>query len=128
MAKERKSRKKLSKKVNMLKPLNSIDILKLGTDDDPCFGKHFDLMEDECRRCGDSTLCQIVSNQKTVKLRDKTEEENRFKDLELDDDAAIKLIKKLKKKDIGDEAIKKKLQRRYGFDNNKVSKLLKKSK
>lgn len=125
MAKKRKPRKDIVKKVDMLKPLNKIDILKFGTDDDPCFGKHFDLMEDACRRCGDSTLCQIVTNQKTVKLREEVESENRFKDLELDDDKAITLIKKLKKRKLENEAIKIKLKRRFGFDDKKCNALLK---
>jgi hypothetical protein len=125
MAKKRKPRKDIVKKVDLLKPLSSIDILKFGTDEDPCFGKLFDLTEDPCRRCGDSTLCQIVSNQKTVAKREEVESNNRFKDLELDDFKAKALIKKLRKKKTSDEAIKNKLERRFGYEPKKIKQLLK---
>lgn len=124
MAKKRKARKDKVKSVNMLKPLEPIDIMALGTDDDPCFGKHFDMTEDECKRCGDCNLCQIVTNQKTIKLRGKVESENRFKDLELDDAKALELVKKLRKKDTDDKTIIKKLMRRFGFDDKKAKALI----
>lgn len=85
MAKEkRKARKKLSKTVDITKPITPMDITKFGTEDDPCFGKLHDLTEDACKRCGDSTLCSIAFNQGTLRLREQEESKGRFKDLEID--------------------------------------------
>lgn len=128
--KKRESRKKLSKKFNMLKPIEPIDILKLGTDEDPCFGKHFDLTEDECKVCGDCNLCQIVFNQKTVKLRSEMESKDRFKDLELVGNSKVNeeakaLIKKLKRRDLSESVIIKKLERRFGLDKEQAKVLIK---
>lgn len=126
---KRKARKKIVKKVDTLVPLDPVDILAFGTEDDPCFGKHHDLTTDECKRCGDCTLCQIVFNQKTEKKRDKIEKENRFKDLELVDlDKALVLIKKLKKRGTEKEKIISKLMRRFRYSKKEASKLVKNNK
>lgn len=130
--KERKSRKKLSKTTDMSKPIIPMDILKFGTDDDPCFGKLFDLTEDACKRCGDSSLCSIVQNQDTKKLRAEQEEKGRFKDLELKPAPDMKEIKKfiLKKIKAGtlNIKIKKLVISRFGLSKDEVNKLIKKLK
>lgn len=81
MAKEkkRKARKETVQAEEFLKP---IDITKFGTDDDPCFGKHYNLSESECKRCGDNGLCAIVTAQKLSIERKNIEGEQKFKDLE----------------------------------------------
>jgi len=67
MAKNRKARETgIVKKENLLEPL---DITKFGTDDDPCFGKHYDLISSECKVCGDSAICQVVMSQNTLLLQ-----------------------------------------------------------
>lgn len=99
MAKEkRKSRKELTKKIDITQPILPIDITKFGTEDDPCFGKLHDLTEDACKRCGDSTICSIVMNQDTKRLREEEESNNRFKDLEID--APVKPVPQFTKKEI----------------------------
>ena len=64
---------------DLLKP---IDILSLGSDEDDCFGKLFDLTAKECKSCGDSEFCQIVKGQGLNKERLEIETEQRFKDIE----------------------------------------------
>jgi hypothetical protein len=76
---KRKPRNKMSKKVDLTKP---VTIEQLGTKDDPCFGKHYSITAPECQRCGDSELCSIVKAQKNHLKREKIEQQNNFKDLE----------------------------------------------
>jgi len=80
----------------IMKPL---DIEKFGSDDDPCFGKLYNLGTDECKRCGDSEICGIVFAQKMNKDRTAIEKKTRFKDMELtkDRDDIKVYVKKLKK-------------------------------
>lgn len=76
---ERKPRNKQQKQLDLLYP---IDITKLGSQEDPCFGKHFLPSCSECQRCGDAELCQIVISQKLHTKRGKIEKEGKFKDME----------------------------------------------
>lgn len=131
--KERKSRKKLSKKTDMTKPILPMDILKFGTDEDPCFGKLHDLTEDACKRCGDSSLCSIVLNQDTKKLRAKEEKDGRFKDIELSAPAPTekdikKFIKAKLEKGTITVLIKKQVIKKFGISKEEASKLIKKCK
>lgn len=79
MGKERKSRSKINKTdFNLLKPL---DLLKLGNNEDPCFGKYHDLLTTECRMCGDSEFCSVMMAQ-NMKLKIlEREVEQSFKDI-----------------------------------------------
>ena len=77
----RKSRKQsieISEK-EISKPL---DVLSMGSADDPCFGKEWDLKAKECKRCGDSEICAVVMAQGMKAIRAEIESDNRFKDLE----------------------------------------------
>ena len=77
--------KRKAKEKPSLKPddfLEPIDITQFGTDNDPCFGKLYNLAEPECKRCGDSALCGIVFGQNLNVKRAEIESNNRFKDLE----------------------------------------------
>lgn len=82
---------------NILEPL---DFTKIGSSDDPCFGKEYDLTTEECRLCGDSELCCAVFAANLGKTRDKLEKENKYKDLEvlIDKTSVFKYIKSSKKK------------------------------
>lgn len=75
----REPRKDLVKKVDLMKP---ITIDQLGTEDDPCFGKLYDITTSECQRCGDCELCSIVMGQKNHLAREKEHKKGSFKDLE----------------------------------------------
>lgn len=132
---KRESRKKLSKKVDITKPVLPIDITKFGTEEDPCFGKLHDLTQDECKRCGDSSLCSIVQNQDTLKLRAKEEKDGRFKDLELDapkKEIDMKEVKKFIKKKLDSGTIsvmvKKQAIKKFGITKEDATKIIKKLK
>lgn len=87
--KKRKIRTQLSN--NDLDLLVPLDILSLGSDDDPCFGKHHDLLAPECKECGDSEFCTIVKAQGLHQERLEIEAKQSFKDIE---DAEDDLINK----------------------------------
>jgi len=91
MGNKRKPRKEIkSKDVDLLKP---IDVLSLGSDDDPCFGKLHDLLASECKSCGDSEFCAIVKAQGLHKERLDIESKQRFKDIEeADQELATKRV------------------------------------
>jgi len=123
---KRKARKKAIKKVDTTIPLNPIDITKLGTDDDPCFGKHHDLTADECKMCGDSTICQIVCNSLTEKMRDTQEKDNRFKDLELGEETKeYKYITRMLAKNMPASKIIKKVSEKFEIDKKEARKFVK---
>lgn len=84
----------LSEGIDFLKPVN---LEKIGTVDDPCFGKLHDLAEDACQSCGDSELCQIVMAQKRNVERNLLEKETVFKDIEPHKKEVVKHYKKILK-------------------------------
>lgn len=77
--KKRESRSVEVAKVNLLKPL---DLDKLGTAEDPCFGQLFDPKAEECKICGDCEICSIIMGQKLHLQRNQLEQESKFKDLD----------------------------------------------
>lgn len=88
---KRKARSVLNKKFDILKP---ISIESLGTKDDPCFGKHYDIKAEECQRCGDCELCSIVVSQNNHIARAKVEKAGNFKDLEVHEEVDKKTLRK----------------------------------
>ena len=107
----------------LLKPL---DILSLGGDNDPCFGKEYDLTMDECRRCGDSELCSIAFSQKLNLQRQDIENRKDFKDvakkkLSKEEKHTLKLIKK----ELKPSEIRKKLMKKFGISKDEARKLYK---
>lgn len=85
MEKDRTPREQIEDQ-DLLKP---IDVLSLGSDDDPCFGKHHDLLAPECKECGDADFCAIVKAQGLHKERLDIETKQRFKDIEEADEEMI---------------------------------------
>lgn len=80
MAKSRRERGNInSNEYDLLKP---IDVLALGGDDDPCFGKYHDFVAKECQICGDNEFCQIAKMEYLKNKRTETELEQKFKDVE----------------------------------------------
>lgn len=122
---KRNPRKKLVKKVDLTKPLIPFDITKFGTDDDPCFGKLFDLTEEACRMCGDQTLCQIKQNQITEGDRLKLEKDNRFKDLELVDDDIRDYAKTKIEAGVNTIRLKKLITKKFGIEPTKARQIIK---
>ena len=78
--KKRKEREATVKKEALLKPL---DFTKFGSEDDPCFGKLYDLSAPECKICGDQELCGVVFSQNMHTVRGNIENKSKFKDLDL---------------------------------------------
>ena len=94
--KEKKNLPVLSKQ----SPLVPVDVTNLGSSQDPCFGKGYDLSTKECKLCGDSELCCIKMSQALNVTRKELEAKNHYKDLEtLEDVNGIKkYIRGLKRK------------------------------
>lgn len=80
-------------------PLEPFDISELGSNNDPCFGKSYDLTTKECKLCGDSELCAFKMSQNLNITRKQLEEKNHYKDLDVleDVDAIKKYMRKLKR-------------------------------
>lgn len=94
MSKKRNSRSNIDQsKVDILKPL---DIMSLGTEKDPCFGKHHSLTAPECLSCGDSEFCSIVTAQNLHKKRLSIEADQKMKDLDEAEEVEIEKIKAAK--------------------------------
>jgi hypothetical protein len=87
----------MAKKIDTLEPVN---IEMLGTENDPCFGKHYDPRCAECSRCGDNEICAIVMAQKNTLKRAALEAEQEFKDIQPEVMADKKLVRKKVKKRI----------------------------
>lgn len=125
MGKKRKPREK-DEGIDFSKP---IDITKLGTSEDPCFGKLYDLSTDECKRCGDSELCALVFAQGKLKdKRTKIEKDNRFKDMELKDPVNKSLkawVKNKKEEGLTRAEVIKKAKTTFGSTREEIKKVWK---
>ncbi len=53
-------RKRRSRSIPVDSLLIPVNIRDFGSDNDPCFGKHHDLMAPECQACGDQEMCSIA--------------------------------------------------------------------
>lgn len=114
------AKKKKSKSEIKVSPSESIlkvtDISKIGTPDDPCFGKEYDLSTKECKRCGDSETCAIVFAQFMGVTRKQLETESSFKDIGTDIDAIKKYIRGLIRKGLDRREIVSKVVEKYDMD------------
>ena len=70
---------RIMKKGDILTPIKLSD---LGSENDPCFGKLYDLTQDECKMCGDSEICCIKTAEYLGKTRKELEEKHQYKDLD----------------------------------------------
>lgn len=82
--------RRMTKGIDFLKP---IDIKDLGTENDPCFGKHNSPKAPECMKCGDCELCAVVTAQNLIGKRTKVEGKQKFKDLEKHPKQTLKSIR-----------------------------------
>ena len=79
--------------LDMTKPL---DLTKFGSEEDPCFGKLYDLNTKQCKLCADADFCAIKMAQTQSVTRKELNKQNEFIDeFEISD---IKLDKTTKKK------------------------------
>lgn len=94
----KKKKKNLPVISNVFVPTNVFDTI--GTKEDECFGKEYDLSTQECKRCGDSEICAVCFAQFMNKTRKEVEEENNFKDMEttVDPSKIKKYMRGLKRK------------------------------
>lgn len=130
MAKKKRKPREETENIDFLQP---IDIKKVGSNDDPCFGKLYDLSAEECKRCGDSELCAVVFSQTTAKkIRKKEEKNNRFKDIELDEPKENQALKKWVKEKMDEgltrSQIIKKARLTFGSTRDEIKALHKKLK
>ena len=123
MAKKKKDKlKEVRKELETGDILEPIDITKLGSGQDPCFGKHYDLSTKECKMCGDSELCCIKFTALMGKTRKELEAETKFKDLEplVDIEGCKKYYRKLVREKLGKKEILDKLQSKFELSRKEV--------
>lgn len=103
MEREPRKEPKEHKQLDRMIPFN---YEQLGTVNDPCFGKGFDLKAKECKRCGDCEVCSIVTSQQMLKAVALQEKKHSFKDVEeaklvteQNEKIATIMLKRAKKKD-----------------------------
>lgn len=112
--------------VDLSKPIIEV----LGTEDDPCFGKHL-VTDSACKRCGDSELCAVITAQKQAVERKKLSKENTYRDEEEEvilkerDKKINKTIRVAKKMGNSDKKIRRKLKKRYDLSKAEVNKFIK---
>jgi len=128
----RKSRNEIDKsELDLLKPL---DLTLIGTENDPCFGKLFDLKAEECKICGDSEICSIVFSQKLNIDRLILEKGNNLKGSPIKkekvthDRMLYLIIKKYLKRGKSDKYILRKCFKRYNLEKSVISVILTKLK
>lgn len=111
--------------------LQPLDLSKFGTENDPCFGKLYDLKADECQICGDFEICAVAFSQKLNGKRLKFEETNKMKDLEeveLTDvrDAIETDIKTMKSNKVPSYLIRVRVCTKYpDYPSDKIKELIK---
>lgn len=116
MAKKKKDKlKEVRKELETGDIFEPIDITKLGSGNDPCFGKNYDLSTKECKMCGDSELCCIKFTALMGKTRKELEAETKFKDLEplVDIEGCKKYYRKLVREKLGKKEILDNLQSKF---------------
>jgi hypothetical protein len=125
---ESELRKSRNSKVRNNKLEIPFDISKLGSKDDPCFGKHYDLNAPECQRCGDIELCAIAIQQNLTIIRGEIEQTQPFKDLEetkiKGKDKIQTRVDELKKKGKGPVIIRIKICKEFNISKKKALKYL----
>lgn len=122
--KKRKPRPK-TEKINLLKP---VDFKKIGTDEDPCFGKLYKLSDKACKACGDSELCAVVFSQNMNKERKKIESKNDFKDIKLkprENKSLVNWVKAKKKEGLKRTQVIKKAKKTFGSTREEVKEIWK---
>lgn len=108
-------------------PLMPFDLSKIGTNDDPCFGKAYDLSTPECKQCGDSELCAIKMSQMLRVTRKELDDKNQYKDLDVLEDVAgmKKYMRGLIRKDKSRKEIVQKTSEKFEVPTKIVRKIYK---
>lgn len=108
-------------------PLEPFDINQIGSIQDPCFGKSYDLTTKECKLCGDSELCAFKLSQDMRITRKELEEKNKYKDLDTLEDVKgmKKYIRGLMRKEVPRKDIIQKTMDKFETPKNIVRKIYK---
>lgn len=108
-------------------PINPVDLMSIGTNGDPCFGKGYDLSTKECKQCGDSELCAFKMAQALGKTRKELEESKHYKDLDVleDVDGIKKYMRKLKRAGESRREIVKKTSLKFEVPTGDLRKIYK---
>lgn len=109
-------------------PLNpQIDLLSIGTNGDPCFGKSYDLSTKECKQCGDSELCAFKMAQSLGKTRGELEAKKHYKDLDIleDVEGIKKFMRRLKRAGESRREIVKKASLKFEVPTGDLRKIYK---
>ena len=109
-------------------PLNpNTDLMLIGTNGDPCFGKGYDLSTKECKQCGDSELCAFKMAQALGKTRKELEETKHYKDLDVLEDVngIKKFMRKLKRNGESRREIVKKASMKFEVPTGDLRKIYK---
>lgn len=108
-------------------PLMPFDLKKIGSTDDICFGKAYDLSTPECKQCGDSELCAIKMSQMLKVTRKELDEKNQYKDLDVLEDVAgmKKYMRGLLRKDKTRKEIVQKTSEKFEVPTKIVRKIYK---
>lgn len=110
-----KGKKQTLPDLSKVDPLDVIDVIQLGSNGDPCFGKGYNLSTKECKLCGDSELCALKMAQVLKITRKELEEKNHYKDLDtLEDVEGIKkYMRSLKRKGLDRKEIVSKCNTKF---------------
>lgn len=121
---EKRKRRKATEGVDFMKP---IDITKFGTEEDPCFGKLYNLSAEECRRCGDSELCAVKFSQNMKTTRAEQKGKTRFKDEELGEinESLVKWVREKKVEGYKRAEIIKMAKRTFGSTREEIKNIYK---
>lgn len=121
----KKAGKKSLPDITKQDPLVPINLDTIGTNNDPCFGKSYDLSTKECKLCGDSELCALKMSQNLKISRKELEDKNHYKDLEtlLDIPAIKKYIRSLKRKGLTRREIVNKCSTKYEAPTKDIRKI-----
>lgn len=109
-------------------PLNpNTDLMLIGTNGDPCFGKGYDLSTKECKQCGDSEICAFKMAQALGKTRKELEETKHYKDLDVLEDVngIKKFMRKLKRNGESRREIVKKASMKFEVPTGDLRKIYK---
>jgi hypothetical protein len=105
------------------------DVMQFGSEDDPCFGKLYDLTTPECQACGDSEACSIVFLRELSRKRLAKESDNYNLDLEIDGLEFEKAIRdeyqRLRDKKFKKLRAKALLTKKFNTSLNKINTILK---
>lgn len=111
----RVAKKKATKSYKDSGPFDAVNFEDIGSNNDPCFGRLYDLSQPECRQCGDSEFCCTIFANKVGKTRAEIEKETKFKDLNVlvDKKAVNKTIRYMKRKEASKKEILEKIREKY---------------